>query len=297
MPSLDKTPSRSGLLLAALGAIGFSGKAIIAKLCYRHGVDAVTVLMWRMLLALPLFLALAAWAGRGKPALTRRDWIDIALLGFTGYYLASALDFAGLQYVSAGLERLILYLNPTLVLLIGVLFLKQHARARQWGALALSYAGVALAFAQELHFNGPHTLRGALLVLGSAISYAVYLAHSGRVVHRIGALRLTGWATSVAALLCIVQFLVLKPGVSPGVPSAVIGLSALNATLCTFVPVIAVMLAVQRIGAPLAAQVGMVGPFSTLLLAALLLDEPFTATMLAGTVMVMGGVWAVSRPR
>uniref|UniRef100_UPI00192A207C EamA family transporter n=1 Tax=Escherichia coli TaxID=562 RepID=UPI00192A207C len=106
--------------MAVLGAIGFSGKAIIVKLAYRHGVDAVTLLMWRMLLALPFFLTLAWWAGRGKPPLTRRDLRDIALLGFTGYYLASFLDFAGLAYITASLERLILYLNPTLVLLISV---------------------------------------------------------------------------------------------------------------------------------------------------------------------------------
>ena len=116
---------------ASLGAIGFSGKAIIVKLAYRYGgVDAVTLLMWRMLLAFPLFLALAWWAGRGKPKLTARDWRDIVVLGFTGYYLASFLDFAGLAYISASLERLILYLNPTLVLLISVVFLHHRLQGR-----------------------------------------------------------------------------------------------------------------------------------------------------------------------
>ena len=123
-------PVLSGLVLALLGAIAFSGKAIIVKLAYRHGVDAVTLIMYRMLLALPMFLALAWWAGRGKPPLARRDWAAVCGLGFCGYYLASFLDFAGLQHISASLERLILYLNPTLVLILGVLlFGRQIGRA------------------------------------------------------------------------------------------------------------------------------------------------------------------------
>jgi drug/metabolite transporter (DMT)-like permease len=281
-----------GLLMAVAGAIGFSGKAIIIKLAYRHGpaIDAVTLLMWRMLLALPLFLLLAWWASRGQPRLNRRDWRDLFVLGFTGYYLASYLDFAGLQYISASLERLILYLNPTLVLLLSVFLLKQRVQGRQWLALALSYGGVLLVFAQEIRFEGQATLLGASLVLGSAISYAVYLVRSGELLKRIGALRLTGLATSIACGLCIVQFLLLRPIEAARVPEPVFWLSVLNATACTFAPVLLVMLAIQRIGAPLAAQAGMVGPISTVLLGALLLDEPLTATVLAGTALVLVGV-------
>ena len=187
-----------GLLMAVLGAIGFSGKAIIVKLAYRYGVDAVTLLMWRMLLALPFFLAMAWWAGRGQPALTRRDARDIAVLGFTGYYLASFLDFAGLAYITASLERLILYLNPTLVLLISVVCFHHRLQARQLLAMGISYAGVVAVFAHELHFEGAATAIGAALVFGSAVSYAVYLALSGKVVQRLGALRLAGLASSVA---------------------------------------------------------------------------------------------------
>jgi drug/metabolite transporter (DMT)-like permease len=286
-----------GLLMAVAGAIGFSGKAIIIKLAYRHGpaVDAVTLLMWRMLLALPLFLLLAWWAGRGQPRLNRRDWRDLFVLGFTGYYLASFLDFAGLQYISASLERLILYLNPTLVLLISVLLLKAQVSRRQLLALALSYGGVLLVFVQEVRFEGSATLVGSLLVLGSAVSYAVYLVRSGELLKRIGALRLTGLATSIACGLCIAQFLLLRPVAAAFVPEPVIWLSVLNATFCTFAPVLLVMLAIQRIGAPLAAQAGMVGPMSTVLMGALLLDEPLTATVLAGTALVLLGVTVLAR--
>jgi drug/metabolite transporter (DMT)-like permease len=286
-----------GLLLAAAGAIAFSGKAIIVKLAYRYGVDAVTLIMYRMLFALPLFAALAWWAGRGKPPLTRRDALVISGLGFSGYYLASYLDFLGLQYISASLERLILYLNPTLVLLFGVLFFGQKVRAAQLLALAVSYAGVLLVFGHELTITGPHTALGAALVFGSAVSYAVYLVYSGQEVQRLGALRLTGWATLVACVLCLLQFLLLRPLSAAVVAPEVLGLSVLNATLCTFAPVVMVMLAIERVGATMTAQVGMIGPLSTVLLGVWLLDESLNAWIVAGTVLVLLGVGLLARAR
>lgn len=289
-------PRWTGLAMAVLGAIGFSGKAIIVKLAYRHGVDAVTLLMWRMLLALPFFGAMAWWAGRGRPALTGRDWRDIAVLGFTGYYLASFLDFAGLAYITASLERLILYLNPTLVLLISVVCFHHRLQLRQVVAMAVSYAGVAAVFAHELHFEGRSTAIGAALVFGSAVSYAVYLALSGRVVQRLGALRLAGLASSVACGLCIGQFLLLRPLADAAVPAPVLWLSLLNSTACTVAPVLLVMLAIARIGAPLSSQVGMVGPMSTLLMGYFILGEPLNGWIGVGTALVLAGVFLVGRP-
>ena len=286
-----------GLLLAAAGAIAFSGKAIIVKLAYRHGVDAITLIMYRMLFALPLFVLLAWWAGRGKPPLTRRDKFAVAGLGFTGYYLASTLDFAGLQHISASLERLILYLNPTLVLALSVLIFKRRVTGRQLLALAVSYAGVMLVFAHELEFTGAATVLGAGLVFASAVSYAVYLLYSGEEVQRLGALRLTGLATTVACVLCIAQFAVLRPWSAALVAPQVITLSLLNATLCTFAPVLMVMMAIERIGATLTAQTGMIGPLSTLAMGVLILGEPFNAWILAGTSLVLTGVWLLARAR
>ena len=290
-----------GLLLSAFGAIAFSGKAIIVKLAYRHGVDAVTLIMLRMVFALPLFVALALWAGRGKPALwslPRRDWIAVVGLGFSGYYLASFLDFMGLAYVSASFERLILYLNPTIVLLLGWLLFKRRVTGKQLIALAVSYSGVALVFGQELHIQGANVLLGAALVFGSAISYAIYLAFSGEEVRRLGALRLTGLATTVACLLCIGQFIVLRPLSSVLVIAPeVLWLSVLNATACTFAPVLMVMMAIERVGATLAAQMGMIGPMSTILMGVVLLGEPFTPWVAAGTFLVMGGVWLLTKWR
>ncbi len=297
---LNPTPAARvapGLALATLGAIAFSGKAILAKLMYRHGVDAVQVIFWRMLLALPLFLALAWWAGRGKAAFTAQDWRAIVALGFCGYYLASLLDFIGLQYISAGLERLILYLNPTLVLLLSVLLLGKRISARQAIAMSVGYAGVALVFGQELRLEGTHVALGAALVFGSAISYAVYLVYCGQLVQRLGALRLTGAATSVACVLAIAQLFVLRAPSAAWVPEPVLWLSLLNATLCTFAPVLMVMMAIERIGATLSAQAGMVGPMSTVLLGVWLLGEPFTGWLVAGTVLVLMGVWLLAKWR
>lgn len=286
-----------GLALAAAGSVAFSAKAIIVKLAYRHDVDAVTLIMYRMLFALPLFLALAWWAGRGKPPLARRDLAGVAGLGFCGYYLASFLDFAGLQYITASLERLILYLNPTIVLLLGWLLFHQRVSARQALALAVSYGGVLLVFGHEVRLSGSDSALGAALVFGSALSYAVYLVYSGKEVRRLGALRLTGWATSVACVLCIVQFLLLRPLSAALVAPAVVWLSVLNATLCTFAPVLMVMMAIERIGATLTAQTGMIGPVSTIVMGVLILGEPMNAWIVAGTVLVLLGVWLLARAR
>ncbi|NMM05939.1 DMT family transporter [Polaromonas sp.] len=289
-----------GLLLATFGAIAFSGKAIIVKLAYRHGVDAVTLIMYRMLFALPIFAVMAWWASRGKAPLTRKEWLGVLWLGFTGYYLASFLDFAGLAYISASLERLILYLNPTLVLLLGLLLYQRRVKARQMIGMAISYCGVVLVFGHEITQQGhgeaaTSTAWGTLLVFLSAVSYAIYLVYSGEMVRRLGSLRLVGLASTVACLLCLLQFVLLRPLSAAVVAPEVIWLSLLNATLCTAVPVLMVMMAIERIGAGLAAQTGMVGPLSTILMGVVILGEPFTAWVAAGTVLVIAGIFVVTR--
>jgi len=292
-----------GVLLAMLGAVAFSGKAIIVKLAYRHGVDAVTLIMLRMVFALPFFLVMGWWAsrprnGQAPPALTARDRWGVFGLGLTGYYLASYLDFAGLQYITASLERLILYLNPTLVLLLGLGLLgRRIGRHQAWG-MAISYGGVLLVFGHEVTLQGAHVALGALLVFLSAVSYAVYLFYSGEMVQRLGSLRLVGLATSVACVLCIAQFAVLRPWASVfTIAPQVVWLSMLNATVCTVVPVMLVMMAIERIGSALAAQVGMVGPMSTMLMGVVVLGEPFTAWLVAGTALVIAGVFVCTRAR
>lgn len=285
----------SGLLLAAVGAIAFSGKAIIVKLAYRHGVDPVTLIMYRMLFALPFFAGMAWWSSRGKSPLSPHDWRGILLLGFTGYYLASFLDFVGLSYISASLERLILYLNPTLVMLLGLLLYRRRIEPVQALGMTVSYLGVALVFGHELQSQGADAGLGALLVLLSTVSYAVYLSFSGEFVKRLGALRLVGLASSLACLLCLLQFVLLRPLSAAGVVPEVLWLSLLNATLCTVVPVLLLMMAIERIGAALTAQIGMIGPLATVLMGVLLLGEALNAWVLAGTLLVLSGVYICTR--
>lgn len=293
----------SGLALALAGSIAFSAKAIIVKLAYRHGVDAVTLIMLRMLFALPFFLAIVWWSSRkakaaNQPALSTKDWWGVLGLGLTGYYLASFFDFAGLAYISASLERLILYLNPTLVLLLGLVLYRRRITRQQALGMVISYCGVLVVFGHEVTLAGAHVALGAVLVFLSAVSYAVYLTYSGELVKRLGSLRLVGLATSVACFLCIGQYLVLRPwDAALAVAPQVLWLSVLNATLCTVIPVLMVMMAIERIGAGLSAQVGMVGPFSTILMGVVLLDEPFNAYVVVGTAFVLTGIFVFTRSK
>ena len=251
---MQKSPKSiaSGVLLGVLGAIAFSGKAIIVKLAYRHGVDAVTLIMLRMLFALPFFVAIAWWTSRPRNGITPvplqlRDWLGVVGLGVTGYYLASFLDFAGLKYISASLERLILYLNPTLVLLLGLVLYGRRISHRQLMGMSISYCGVLLVFGHEATLTGGDVALGTLLVFGSAVSYAVYLSYSGELVKRLGSMRLVGLATSVACVLCIAQFVLTRSlDTAWAVAPEVLWLSVLNATACTVVPVLLVMMAIER---------------------------------------------------
>jgi drug/metabolite transporter (DMT)-like permease len=298
---LTQTPASkfsSGLLLAAAGSIAFSGKAIIVKLAYRHGVDAITLVMFRMLFALPFFIAMAWWAGRCQAPLTRNDWLGVLGLGFSGYYLSSFLDFLGLQYISASFERLILYLNPTLVLVLGWVLYKRKITYRQGMAMAVSYSGVLLVFGHEVSLVGENIALGAILVFGSAITYAIYLTYSGHLVQRLGSLRLAGLATTVACFFCIFQFVLLKPVAALDVVPEVIWLSMLNAIVCTVLPVLMIMMAIERIGPGLTSQIGMIGPLSTLTMGAFFLNETFNLWILMGTVLVLGGVfWVTKAPK
>jgi len=285
----------AGLALAMVGSVAFSGKAIIVKLAYRHGVDPITLIMLRMLFALPIFVLMAWWASRGKPSLTGKDWLGVLGLGFTGYYFASFLDFAGLQYISASLERLILYLNPTLVLFFSLLLYGKRFTLRQMLGMVISYAGVVLVFGHEITAQGSDAAWGALLVFLSATFYSLYLVYSGEIVRRLGSIRLVGLASTVACLCCILQFVLLRPLTLEHVAPEVMWLSLINATVCTVAPVLMVMMAIERIGASMTAQTGMIGPISTILMGVLILDEPVTVWLAAGTVLVLAGIYVFTR--
>lgn len=295
LPSVARPALAAGLVIAIGGAVLFSTKAVVAKLLYRYHIDAVTVLAFRMLFSLPVFAAVALWKMRTEAPLSAADRWRLVALGLIGYYLSSFLDFLGLQYISVGLERLILFLTPTFVLLITSIFLKRHISRIEWLALALSYCGIVLVFVHDLTGGAGNTVVGALLVLGSAVSYALYLLFSGELVKRIGSLRLVSYAMCVSSAACIAQFFVLRPAAMLIQPAPVYWLSLVNGIFCTIFPVFMTMVAVQRIGAATASQAGMVGPVSTLFLGALILNEPITGVQLAGTCLVLAGIYMLSK--
>lgn len=285
--------------MAAFGAMLFSAKAIVVKITYRDGIDAVTLIAFRMLFAMPFFVAVA-WrqsrlAARGEiVAMSGKERVQVCLLGLLGYYLSSFLDFLGLRYITASLERLILFLSPSLVVLMSAFWLKRPVERRQWLAMALSYAGVVLVFAHDLRLGGSaQALSGSLFVFGSALSYAVYLICSGELIRRIGPTRLVAYAMLVSCMACIAQFFMVHPVSMLVQPMGVYGYSIIHATLNTVAPVFMLMWAVARIGAPTASLLGMVGPVSVLFLASWFLSEPITVWQVAGTALVLAGVFVL----
>lgn len=278
-----------------LGAILFSAKAILAKLMYRHGVDAMLVMALRMIMSVPFFFLIGWWQARKLAPLSWADRGRIVVLGMIGYYLSSFLDFLGLQYITAALERLILYLTPSFVLLLSVVFLKRSISRRQLVSLAIAYAGIVLVLSHDLEIAGSNVWLGTVLVTASAVFYAIYLIASGEAVKRIGALRLVAYAMCVSTVPSVLQFLLLRPaGQLLTQPLPVYWLSFLNAVMCTVLPVTMTMVAVARIGAPLASQAGLIGPVSTLLLGFWLLGEPITTWQLAGGALVMVGMYLLT---
>jgi len=290
-----------GIAFAVVGVLAFSLRPILIKLSYAaHPVSPNTLLFLRMALSLPFFLAVGWWLRRDEPRLTGRDWAAVAGLGFLGYYGASFLDFLGLQYVGAGVGRLILFLFPTLVLLLSFLFLKKTPNRREIAALLLSYAGIALVVSNQVDTSaqGRLFLFGVLLVFASALLYAVYLVAGSQVVRRVGSMRFTAYSMAVATLPAVVQFLALEqPLAALDLPSKVWTYAIVLATLSTVLPVFLQAEALKRIGANPFALIGAVGPVSVALTSALGLDEPFTWVQALGGALVIFGVMLVTLKR
>lgn len=285
-----------GILLVLASAVLFSTKSIFIKLAYQEVVDPVTLLTLRMVFSLPFFLGMAWLAHRGEKAvhLHRRDWLALFLLGFGGYYMAALLDFLGLQYISAGLERLVLFLYPTLTVMIMAFVLKRPVSGRTWLAIVVSYVGMTLVVWQDVHHPSSHLWLGMALVFGSSLSYAVYLAGSGEMIQRIGATRFTGIALSISCVCCVLHFLVVNPLTALQVSPRVLGLGVTLAIVCTVMPATLLTNGIRRIGASQAALIGAVGPVSTLYLGYAVLGETLSLLQGLGTVFVLAGVLLVS---
>lgn len=293
-PAARSTPW-IGVALVVASSVGFSTKAVLAKLMYRSGIEPLAVLVLRMGLALPLYV-LSVWrTQRTEPLMTARDVRVVALLGAGLYYASVVGDFGGLRFISAGLERLILFSYPTLVVVMSAVVLRERIHARQLLALLVTYFGIALSFHAET--SGKALWWGSGLVLASAIAYAAYLVGSTRYIRRFGAERVTSLALSAAALSTFLHFALERPRLL-GFPLRVYALGAAMALMATVLPTYALAAGIRRIGPAPAAIIGTIGPVTTLVLAHFWLAEPVTALQLTGTAVVLiGATLVVSRRR
>lgn len=289
-----------GLLLSLGSATGFSMKAIFVKLAYVYGVDAETLLALRMAYSLPVFLWIGVHAQwRGEHRLAGRDWLTLLILGFLGYYLASYLDFLGLNHISASLERLILFSYPTLIVLLSALFLGKRVSATMAMALLICYAGVGLAVTHDVSVapSQQAVVLGAALVFGSALSYSLYFIGNGQVVGRIGPQNLTGWASTFACLISLAQFFLLRPADSLLQPWQVHAYAFAMAMFSTVLPVWCLSQAIRLIGTGKVAVMSNLGPILTMGFAWVLLGEQLSAFQLIGAGLVISGVLLVAREK
>ena len=288
-----------GAAFAAVAAVAFSGKAVIVKLAYRHGVDPVTLLALRMVFSAPLFLALGWWASsRDSAPITASDRRSIFVLGMVGYYLSSYFDFLGLQHITAALERLVLFLYPTFVMLLAAVFFKRRITARDVAALALSYVGIVFVFLNDLATQPGNVVAGSAWVMLSALFYAAYLLGSGPLVQRVGSLRFASNAGLVSCVGVLIHFFIVSDARTLfGQPAPVYWLAFLMAAVSTVMPIALTSEGIRRIGASHASVIGSVGPIATIFLGFVFLDEAITAVQLLGAALVLAGVLTATLQR
>jgi drug/metabolite transporter (DMT)-like permease len=285
-----------GVIFALFAAVGFSAKAILIKLAYLDDVDAITLLALRMVFSVPFFVAVAIWVNRrhAEP-LKRQDWIAVLILGLLGYYLSSFLDFLGLQYISAGLERLILFLYPTMTVILSALICQRAIGRKVIAAMVLSYAGILLVFLHDVNMSqGQGVLLGGALVFASTLSYSAYLVGAGHAIARIGATRFTAYAMVVASVASLLQFGLTHPLAALDLPLRVYELSVAMAIFSTVLPVFLLSYAIRRIGSGNSSLIGSFGPVVTIGLAYAFLNEDISLLQIAGSALVLAGVIVVS---
>lgn len=300
-PSSNPHSYRNGFWLAVGAAFGFSFKAIFVKLAYQlpsaQVVDALTLLALRMAFAAPAFVFAAA-RSRSAASLRPKEWLALVGVGLAGYYGASILDFWGLQYVSAGLERLILFTYPTLTVFLGVLFFGKTLHRREVAAILLTYTGVLAAFAHDLSLtaDGAKVWVGAGLVFASGLSYAIYLSAGGQFIARLGSVRFTALSMVIASAGTLLHYLLARPWDDVlHQPWPIYALAFGMAVVSTVLPVFMQSAAIRAMGAGPASLVGMVGPLATLFFGWLLLGEPLSLWQLGGASLVIAGVAIMGR--
>lgn len=287
-----------GVIFIILSAIGFSAKAVMIKLAYAYKVDATTLLFLRMAFATPFFLVVGIYKSKSEAThLSFSDWAYVALLGFLGYYLSSILDFMGLVYISAGMERLILFIYPTIVVVLSAILFKNKVREREILSLFISYVGILIVFFNDKVEKTEHIYLGAFLIFLCAFTYAAYLIGSGKMIPKIGASRFTAYAMLVACLSISLHFLFTHSLANLNLPFEVYALSFGMAIISTVMPTFLLSQGIKRIGSGTASIIGTIGPVSTILLAWIFLGETLNLLQFLGTAFVITGVFIVSYRR
>jgi len=290
------TVTLAGFLITIIGSILFSTKAIIVKVAFAHThMDALTLLMLRMSFSLPFYLVAVLLARNEKlTPLTTHQWLGVIGLGLFGYYLSSLFDFVGLQYVTAGLERLILFLYPTFAVLINAFVFKQPVVRTQKIALLLTYTGIGIAYFGEFNIDisNPNFLRGSFLIFLCSITYSVYIVGSGRMIPGVGVTRFTAYAMLASTAGVFTHYAIsggglhaLQQGSTP-----IIGYGVLLATIATVLPTFMMSAGMKKIGSNNVAIISAIGPVSTIIQAHFILGEKIFLAQIAGTVLVIIGV-------
>ncbi len=283
---------RLGAFLAVTGIVMFSAKAIMVKLGYRYDVDALTLLLLRMIFALPfyLFISIRETKKKNQYQLSRKDILFVFGLGFIGYYIASYFDFYGLQFISASLERLVLFIYPTLVIIISSLALKKKATKIQIYAILITYLGIFVAFADDLSFESERLWLGVISIIVSAFTYALYLVGSGTLIPKLGSVRFTAYAMTASCLMVILHYSVANTYEVLNQSWEVYALGFVMAMASTVIPSFLISEAIKRLGASNFAIYGSLGPISTIILAIIFLGERIDFYQIIGTVIVILGV-------
>ena len=287
-----------GAVMVFWGAVLFSAKAVLIKLAYRYPVDAISLLTLRMLMALPFYIAVTVHLSikKKQPALKRKDYLSVMVLGMLGYYLASFFDFYGLKFITASLERLILFVYPTFVVLILAIVFKNKISRLQILAILMTYAGIFVILSNDLNMEDQKDIwLGGSLILLSALTFAIYLVGSGEIIPRLGSVRFTALAMSVSAICVIIHYLTSHSIADIGDFNNEVYLLALTiALLSTVLPSFLLSEGILRIGSSNASIIGGIGPVSTIVLAYFFLDERITWMQIIGTLFVISGVLMIS---
>jgi drug/metabolite transporter (DMT)-like permease len=289
---LQNTSDKISILLTVLGTILFSSKVLVAKWAYMYGAEPLTILMLRMASAAPLYLLIGIAASRrSTTSITRKEWATLIFLGILGYYLSSLMDFTGMQYISSGLERMLLYLYPTFVMLISVGVLKQKVTKNVLLALGISYSGILCMFFVDVNFHDSTQLWGSTLIACAAFTFAIFLVIGGSLIKKIGSVRFTSYAMLTSAVALVTHFSIGSTITFSSISSDVLVIGIIIGTGCTVLPSFMINKGLADLGPERVSIYGAVGPVTVLILGSIIYGEAFTPLKIVGAILViLGGI-------